>query len=248
MPDRAAEGAQRERVGLASLLSGEAVLAVGLVANFAQIDSLINSGWVAVLRVVSLVVCAIAGLMLWLERRNRPRWSGRSAVLAMVVAASLTTSAVTFVPTADPVRGEGTAEPVTEPEPFIRKSGYRLKPSSFINSNDRDKIDLDTGCPGRGATPHQLGPARCGELADLIVEDYGIHTPDSEPRITVLTGPASYNTCHNRTDGVGTVALDAITSDTELCVTTDKDNVAAVHIDTVDNNGDITLSYEVWTP
>jgi hypothetical protein len=49
-------------------------------------------------------------------------------------------------------------------------------PSSGLGTNDRDKIDLDTGQPGHGGAPIQFGPRREGDAAEIILEEDELHT------------------------------------------------------------------------
>ncbi|MFC6087790.1 hypothetical protein [Saccharothrix lopnurensis] len=81
---------------------------------------------------------------------------------------SASTSA--FVAKPSPSRANsstGTLEPAPdmsggEPEPLLRKKGYRLTPSSDVRTNDTDKIDLDTGCPGWERPPSRWGASGAG--------------------------------------------------------------------------------------
>ena len=143
------------------------------------------------------------------------------------------------------------ASPGSEPEPILSMVEYRLVPSSNPLTNDRDKIDLDTGCPGWGSSSAKVGRNRCGDLADLIAEDYGLHSPDDEPRLVPLAQGelASYNVCRGKFDnhgGVGVLRLADLRDGAELCVVTDKDNIAAVHVDPVTGEGELVVTYRLW--
>lgn len=135
---------------------------------------------------------------------------------------------------------------VGEPEPTMTKKGYRLKPSSDVRTNDIDKIDLDTGCPGWGPTSIPVGRKRCGELADLIVEPYGLHAPNDQPLLAPVDGLATHTSCRDRTDGVGTILLEDLHDGAQLCVWTDKHSIAAVHINSVTETGEVVIDYELW--
>ncbi|ROP41955.1 hypothetical protein EDD40_7441 [Saccharothrix texasensis] len=209
--------------------------------------------------------------------RSRSRLRIAIAVVGVIAVAAVTASVITYLrgalvhtpagaqsPTStntaventssswphSPVRPSKPSRPDTsigEPQPTMAKKEYRLKPSSDVRTNDIDKIDLDTGCPGWGPTSIPVGRKRCGELADLIVEDYGVHAPNDQPLLTPVDGLATYTSCRDRTDGVGTILLEDLHEGAQLCVWTDKRNIAAVHINSVAETGEVVIDYELWT-
>jgi hypothetical protein len=228
-----------------------AVAVIGLVADLAQLDNWITTGGPPVIRVLCYVILIIAGWQLWKEKlRYTPR-TVYSAIVAVVCIGTIaaapalwptTTSDAT--PSSAPPN-TGSDVPPSEPVPVLVKTGYRLAPSSNPLTNDGDKIDLDTGCPGWGPTSVRVGRNRCGDLADLIVETQGLHAPDDAPRLSPVD-QASYASCRDRDDHVGIVRLTDLRHRTELCARTDKDNIAAIHIDSVSDNGEIVISYTLW--
>ncbi|MGM1063030.1 hypothetical protein [Saccharothrix sp. Mg75] len=223
-------------VGLTSL--------VALVSDLAQLDSWISTGGAPVIRVSCYLVLFAAGWVLWREKFRR---TGRAITAAAVALACV--GAVVAAPWLWPtpaVAPGATPSGATPPDPVLTKDGYRLTPSSSPLTNHADKIDLDTGCPGWGPTGLRAGRSRCGDVADLIVETYGVHAPEDAPRLSVVDGGASYPVCRGRTDGVGTVRLSDLRAGTELCVSTDKDNLAAVRVDSVGDGGEVVISYRLW--
>jgi hypothetical protein len=105
--------------------------------------------------------------------------------------------------------------------------------------------------------PH-VGPRRCGDLADLIVEPDTIHTADGDPAIAVLpSGVAgSYSSCHSRLSGeasssVSSLQVSNLEEGEALCVRTDRGNIALVRLDKIqeDNVGQlasVTIEFKVW--
>jgi hypothetical protein len=142
--------------------------------------------------------------------------------------------------------------PVGDRTLVTEKSGYQLVPSSNPLSNHEDKVDLDTGCPGWGPTSVRVGRNRCGDVADLIIEAAELHSPNYTPTLALLGGAtaATYETCRDSiSSGLGTlgsIPLGDLAIGAELCVATDKGNVAAVRVDSVDPAGGIIISFQVW--
>jgi hypothetical protein len=156
-------------------------------------------------------------------------------------------------------RGQPIEEPASAPTPILDKKSYPLRRSSSIDTNDQDKVDLDTACPGWGGMSIRVGPRRCGELADLIVDEEGLHTPEGQPQL-VRSPPerAGYETCRvmlgqRINDRASILETKDIKPGGTLCVETDKRNIAMVRIDQVglDTSGDlenVTINFTVWTP
>jgi hypothetical protein len=153
--------------------------------------------------------------------------------------------------------GAAANEPV---KPFIEKKGYVLRRSSSIATNDQDKVDLDTGCPGWGGMHPRLGPSRCGETADLILDEEGIHPADGQPRFIELHSDAEgdYATCRSALTAVPSRSLNqldvtALRSTDRVCVETDKDNIAFVTVYEVSTDAlqalqRLTIDFVVWRP
>lgn len=147
----------------------------------------------------------------------------------------------------------------TETAPAIQKTGYVLRPSSSVLTDNQDKVDLDTGCPGWGDMHPHVGPSRCGELADLVVEADSLHTADSRPDIIALSSGATgtEQSCRSRlaatpNDAVYSIPAASLRNGEVLCVRTDIGNTAVVRLDKVvtDSLGQIaavTIDFQVWT-
>ena len=168
---------------------------------------------------------------------------------AALAAAGRGSSTSTSIPTSAVVRDTSavTPEGLRPHTPLLEKSGLRLTPSSDPLTNIGDKVDLDTGCPGWGPTGVRVGRSRCGELADLIVEEHELHAPEHAPRLVLLDSgrKASEVTCREQTTtAVGAVRLADLTTGSALCVRTDKGDIATVHVDGVAQ--DLVISFEVW--
>jgi hypothetical protein len=144
------------------------------------------------------------------------------------------------------------------PVPLIQKTGYVLRPSSFVDTNDQDKVDFDTGCPGWGEMYPHIGPPRCGGLADLIIDPDSLHTAGDRPDIIVLppgvTG--TYSSCRDLltatpSTGVNSIPASNLHDGDRFCVETDYGHTAIVHIDNIakDDNGQVTsvtIDFQVW--
>ncbi|MEU4804008.1 hypothetical protein [Actinosynnema sp. NPDC023587] len=213
------------------------VTVVGVVADLAQVEGWLAAGGPPVVRVAAGFVLLVAGSVLWREKLRRG-WATYVAGAVAVLCVGALASANVLWPAAVPA----------DPEPVLVKTGYRLTPSWNPLTNNGDKVDLDTACPGWGSTKAKVGPKRCGELADLIAETHGLHAPDNAPRLTLLAQgePASYAVCRAKREGVGTIRLPDLRAGVELCVVTDKDNVAAVRVDSVTAGGEVVLAYRLW--
>ena len=154
-------------------------------------------------------------------------------------------------PAIDEQRDQPSSRPESSPpDKVIEKTSYSMVASSVPLTNDRDKVDLDTGCPGWGPTSIPVGRGRCGEVADLILEPDSIHTFEKDPLMALLDDgqQATWATCHDTltadTTTIGEVQLSELRPGSELCVLTDKDNVAAVHV--VDMSDGLVIGFEVW--
>ncbi len=139
-----------------------------------------------------------------------------------------------------------------EPVPIMSSTSYRLTPSAWFTTNDQDKVDLDTGCPGHGPTTLQVGPTRCGEKADLILSDNELLTWERQPRLVPISGDElTYAACRKSLDPLlafGSVAVDELRKGSGLCVSTDKGAIAAVRIENTAGAPGIEISFKVWVP
>lgn len=232
---------------VASCLVGVCAV-VGLLADLAQVDGWISTGGPPVVRVFCYAGLIVVGAVLWKRKFFRDSRTALCVVVGIVCLGGIA-SAPLLWPTAASDALPGPAP--SEPEPILSKAAYRLTPSSNPLTNDRDKIDLDTGCPGWGPSATRVGRNRCGDLADLIAEDYGLHSPDDTPRLAPLAQGehASYTVCRRKFDnhgGVGVLRLADLPDGVELCVMTDKDNIAAVRVDSVTSERELIVTYRLW--
>lgn len=199
----------------------------------------------------ALAVCG--AIMVGLNYRERS--SRRRALVGVFVGVAivLTLAAVIVASLArsrGPVAAQGSAD--GESAPIMSAENYRLAPSSSVFTNDQDKVDLDTGCPGHGPTRPQLGPARCGENADLILDSGELLTWERMPRIALLPAdrPASHTTCRqSAAEGnlAGSIEVNRLEAGSGLCVLTDKGNIAAVRIESLAELPTIVISFDVWS-
>jgi hypothetical protein len=152
----------------------------------------------------------------------------------------------------------GGADPAAEPQRQVvaSKERYDLVPSYSVFTNDEDKVDLDTACPGWGNQSPRVGPRRCGESADLIVDADGIHNANNEPNIarTQSGGGGGYRTCQiaiaESSRAVSQVASNELSDGDAFCVKTDKSRLALVEIRQLNvSSGVLThvsLRFTVW--
>lgn len=144
------------------------------------------------------------------------------------------------------------------PAPSVQKAGYVLRPSSDPFTNDQDKVDLDTGCPGWGDMHPHIGPSRCGDLADLVLDLDSLHTADGRPSIISLPPSESgtYSSCRallaaTPNNGVNSVQASGLQAGRVLCVRTDIGNTAVVRLvkvatDSMGQLASVTLDFQVW--
>jgi len=226
---------------------------------------------------VVLITIAICNILIYLYR-HRARLATRRiwirAVANAVVVVGLSVVIFVVLPKPGSVtsasslsaggrgtdRGQQSQRSPDAPAPILDKKGHGLQRSSSIDTNDQDKVDLDTACPGWGGMSIRLGPRRCGELADLIVDEEGIHTPEGKPQM--LRPPseptAGYETCRTMlgqrvNDKMSIIETDDLKPGVTLCVETDKRNIAIVRVDEVGldamgNLEKVTISFTIWTP
>ncbi|OLF07584.1 hypothetical protein BLA60_27085 [Actinophytocola xinjiangensis] len=206
------------------------------------------------------VLALLAGVMAnWVPRPQWLRNIHLFIALGVLVAA---TAVMNFVFQSEPDENTtaiGTRELDEEPRPAIATDTYVLRVSRMVDTNDEDKIDLDTGCPGWGDMWPRVGPPRCGELGDVVVDEEGIHTGDDKPRLLLLgrESAGGHTSClAGLTDEsarrVGKLPLASLGVGSEICVKTDFENTGLVRIKDIatDQNGELrelTISYQVWT-
>lgn len=199
-----------------------------------------------------------------LNQLGHPAWQGVAALVALAgLVLALFLALDPFEAGSADGAGEapppqpGTAE---EPRPIVDKTGYLLRRSSFVDTNDQDKVDVDTGCPGWGGMHPRIGPSRCGELADVILDEEGLHTAEGRPSLVYLPPgrDGGYESCRaafeKRPDpSVIEVGVGELEAGGGLCIETDQGNLAAVRIDeiSVDGTGQLEsmmISFRVWPP
>jgi hypothetical protein len=118
----------------------------------------------------------------------------------------------------------------------VGSDGYVLVPCSWIMvCNDGDKVDLDTGHPGHGSASLQVGPARDGGPAEIILEDDRIHSSDTTPRFVIAPGTAATaadceNLLGHRSYRRVQVGLEDLTEGTKVCVETNEKHVTLVDV------------------
>jgi hypothetical protein len=244
----------------------DVVEAFGVISTF--IIALVTGDSLGGRVVVALSACA-AVLVIFLcwqvvrkRQRNEP-WLIRAvlhgaAVIVLMISAGFIHSAGPEAKQSPPASA-GQA-PATGIEPFLEKDGYVLRRSSSIATNDQDKIDLDTGCPGWGGMHPRLGPSRCGELAELILDQEGIHTAENRPLLIELEqdSAANYESCiaalgAKPARNLSQIEVDSLQANDRICVETDLENIALVQINDVstDTLGELerlTMSFVVWRP
>ncbi|GAA3543232.1 hypothetical protein GCM10022419_024260 [Nonomuraea rosea] len=130
--------------------------------------------------------------------------------------------------------------------------GYRLEPCSSLDCNDRDKVDLDTGHPGHGSASIQIGPARKGGSAEIILEEDEIHGSDTTPRYVIapaMTAGAAdcvnllAHQSYRRLD----IGLDDLGQGTKLCVETDEKHVALVSVMRISYDPvELEIAFTTW--
>jgi len=133
---------------------------------------------------------------------------------------------------------------------------YELNSSSSALASDsnKDKVDLDTGCPGPGTVGAPVDRSHCDKLAaDLILNNGSLYTPDRVATIALLAGDtdASQSICNMQLADKSllrqSIDRDHVIATAEFCIKTDKGNVAAVHVRDV-WEWRITIDFEVWRP
>ncbi len=205
---------------------------------------------------------SIVGLNLALRLAAHHPWNRRNLVVIAIqtsAVAALIGIAINLSPTSSVTTARNTGRGPAATLDLAREN-YALTRSSFIDTNDQDKVDLDTACPGWGNQHPRLGPSRCGELADLILDEEGIHNANSRPNIIAPNpdSPLDVSSC-NATFSADPARLVSRVSTRDLavgstfCVKTDLDATVLVEIDTIDTDPDgalqtLTISFKVWKP
>jgi hypothetical protein len=247
-----------------------------LVSDLVQVGGVFSSFILALvladtarIRIAILLAgCAAVVLMrvIYLLSSKRPRGRrlhlrvGAQAALAIAmiaIAAVLASSAASTATETNAPVPTGAADGT--PPPLMDKENYVLRPSSSVDTNDKDKVDLDTGCPGWGEMFPHIGPRRCGGLADLVVEPDAIHTADDQPAIVVLPPgvEGTYLSCHSRLTSepnasVSSLPASGLKDGEAMCIRTDQGNTALVQLDKVpkDDLGQltsVTIEFKLWT-
>lgn len=225
-------------------------------------------------RLVTILIACAATLLcgtLYLLLVKRAGWHSLRIIIQILLSVIMVIVAAAYAN--QPARATGNADPpdggtVTEylptapsgtPVPSMQKSGYVLRPSSSVLTNDQDKVDLDTGCPGWGDMYPHIGPSRCGGLADLIIDPDSLHNANGQPDIVSLPPGVTdtYSSCRTLLAATPNNAVNSIQAaglhDGEvLCVRTDTGSTAVVHLEQVatDEMGQltsVTIDFQVWT-
>jgi hypothetical protein len=227
----------------------------------------------------ALAIAVTALVVIIIRQAIKPqRWSHMrlvligiqvAAVVALIVVAAVVNPAEATrgtseptMPATGPTSDHSQSAPQEEPtsptktQPDQSANGYVLRDSDFIDTNDQDKIDLDTACPGWGNQHPHMGPSRCGELADLILDPEGLHNANERPSLLLFPPgtDATRQICRRTLDNthehmVSQIEADQLGPDVHLCVQTDQNAIAVVRIDAIDFDAmpaELTLSYELW--
>lgn len=206
----------------------------------------------------ALVVGGALAVMAW-RRRVRGAaapsvwlWVERASWLATIIAVGFALNETVLsrcAPTATPgpsaqavvtVPGSAvtTAAPQgTSPPVRLTKDEFLLTPSSDIDTNDLDKVDLDSGYPGHGDAPLLIGPPRNGGLADIIMEEGEIH-PARTNDLAYLLLPAgqvgSYERCRagltDTKSKLSRIPLGKLKQGVQFCVMTNERHTALVRV------------------
>ncbi|MFV2012876.1 MULTISPECIES: hypothetical protein [unclassified Micromonospora] len=174
------------------------------------------------------------------RRDGRRRWW-----VAMTAGCALVVTAGAVGATGGPSRTTPTVacdavaahRPVEAPVPVVlHRTGCVLRATTDVFTNYRDKIDADTGEPGRGSTERLVGPVRDGGLADLIVEYHRIRSASDTPSFALVRAgrPGGYQTCRTFQQRPGrlvaTIRHSEIRRGDQLCVLTDERRTALVQV------------------
>ncbi len=210
--------------------------------------------------VTALITCAtvLACGVIYSLAVKKVEWRSPRIALSTLASVIIVVGAASYAHY--PARATGSLGPSGggTPVPFIQKTGYVLRPSSSPFTNDEDKVDLDTGCPGWGDIYPHLGPFRCGHLADLIIDPDSLHTADGQPNIIAVPQGiiGAYSSCRalltaTPNSGVNSIQSSSLWGGEVLCVKTNIGNTALVHLDkvTTDDTGQVTsvtIDFQVW--
>jgi nucleoside phosphorylase len=197
-----------------------------------------------------------AGLLAVPKRRGDGRSVVRRLVLQICAITTLVLLSGAAVAFGERVPSLVGADP--SGDPVVEQRGFRMRPSSFVDTNDEDKVDLDTGCPGWGSMGIKVGPPRCGELADLVIDGNELHSARGNANMIVLaaTDAPRRATCaaaiaRKPNNGVSTIAAKDLRARLTFCVDTDKRNIGLVRITAVDHDQldqvvSMTIDFTVW--
>lgn len=185
-----------------------------------------------------------------------------SIVAAIIIAATLLVFKLSSK-NPDTVEDGAPALPSTEtpsatstdsPKFITTRVRYELNSSQAVLKLDsnRDKVDIDTGCPGAGTVSNPVDRSHCEKLeADLTLKNGTLYTSNQKSAIALLTGDtdATQAICNTRLADKSQLRqnVDRVQPTAELCVKTGKGNAAAVHVMDV-RDSYITIDFEVWRP
>ncbi|MFY1631687.1 hypothetical protein ACN27F_00160 [Solwaraspora sp. WMMB335] len=174
--------------------------------------------------------------------RPSRRWWDLAAVcaacLALAVVVGLVGRPSRTIRTAvcDPVVAGPPAVPAPAHPVLLRRTGCVLSASTDVFRNHLDKIDVDSGGPGRGGSRHLVGAARAGGAADVIVEYHRIRNAHDAPSYVVLPDDAQgdHQTCRSAlrqaSRRVRTIAHGTLRAGDSVCLFTDERRVALIRV------------------
>jgi hypothetical protein len=242
-------------------------VACGVVTNFATDHGAGPLAWV-MLAVIAVIASVMAVLIYRKEHGDHAGSMSRSAdsrsptVVGISIAAIVCSVGVVIVSViaggGDNLRGGGgnlnNLRVIQEVESYELVSSSAFCPTG-------DKVDLDTAKSGHGGQP-QLGEflGKCetdGGLAELILEDDRIHTPNGQSLLlpmehgTVVDDAQCPAVVRQDTSYfISSVSLRDLQAGDYLCVTTDQGNIARVRFDGVDlsfgGKARVVVSYTAW--
>lgn len=212
--------------------------------------------WPGLIVAVLIVAAAVFATVALLVGLNGRFWTFRKKVatagsvgLAVLLAVTAAVVAAAARPAASALPGDSTTKDTSGATLVESAADYRLEVSTSINTNDKDKVDLDTACPGRGPTPIQVGPSRCGENADLILDDTELITWKRLPNLALSTTDPTPDSCRrllSSSDARGSVDVDTLATGSALCVLTDKGSIAVVRVTGRPADSVLEFGFEVW--